>query len=166
MGRSDSFAGRVTTGVPELAVNDGPPGLHEALEKQWLKLKVQRCTVQKLRNLTAKVPAALGADYHRMTYADSRAAVEAERRRVRAKRQKLCMGVITSLDEVGEEVHFPSLPLLAVVRSAQDLRARVDRPGVPLSHQGAGVVAERGRGFPAALRVPSQGQIRLCKLAG
>ena len=103
-------------GVPELAVVDGNPGLREALQKQWPHLLVQRCTAHKLRNLTAKVPATLreevAEDYHRMIYAESAAAVELERKRFRAKWRKRCIGVVTSLDEAGDELFtflaFPS----------------------------------------------------------
>ena len=91
-----------------LAVIDGNPGLHDALVKQWPHLKIQRCTAHKLRNLVAKVPAALreevAEDYHRMMYAESAAAVEIERKRFRAKWQKHCAGVVTSLDEAGDEL--------------------------------------------------------------
>lgn len=96
-------------GVPEVAVIEGSAGLREALQKQRPKLMVQRCSAHKLFHLTAKVPAALGEeiaeDYHWTIYAQSAAVVEAERKRFHAEWQKLCMGVITSLDEAGEGLH-------------------------------------------------------------
>jgi hypothetical protein len=43
--------------TPVLAIIDGNPGLHAALQQQWPSIAVQRCTAHKLRNLTAKAPA-------------------------------------------------------------------------------------------------------------
>jgi len=95
-------------GKPRVALIDGNPGLHEALRAQWPKLPIQRCTAHKLRNLQAKVPKGLreevAEDYRRMVYAEDRAAVEQQRRAFRAKWQKKCAAVITSLDEAGEEL--------------------------------------------------------------
>jgi transposase-like protein len=103
-------------GVPALAIIDGNPGLHDALRAQWPQLPIQRCTAHKLRNLQAKVPAALreevAEDYHRMIYAASAAAVEQERKRFRTKWHKRCAAVVSSLDEAGDELFtflaFPS----------------------------------------------------------
>jgi len=103
-------------GVPALAIIDGNPELHEALRAAWPQLPIQRCTAHKLRNLLAKVPAALreevAEDYHRMIYAATAAEVEQERKRFCTKWQKRCAAVVTSLDEAGEELftflRFPS----------------------------------------------------------
>src|SRR5207244_12032912 len=40
--------------TPVLAIIDGNPGLHAALEKQWPSITIQRCTAHKLWNLTSK----------------------------------------------------------------------------------------------------------------
>ena len=102
-------------GKPRLVLIDGNPGLHEAVRAHWPQVPIQRCTAHKLRNLQAKVPKALreevAEDYRRMVYADNRAAVEQQRRAFRAKWQKKCAAVITSLDEAGDELlTFLSFP--------------------------------------------------------
>jgi putative transposase len=102
-------------GVPELAVIDGSPGLAQALQEQWKKIELQRCTNHKLRNLQAKVPARLreelSEDYRRMIYADSVDAVVKEREKFHKKWKLKCAAVIASLEEAGEELftftHFP-----------------------------------------------------------
>src|SRR5215470_6025062 len=47
---------------PELAIVDGAPGLENALTSLWSDLPVQRCTVHKLRNLTAHAPKRLAEE--------------------------------------------------------------------------------------------------------
>ena len=42
--------------MPALAVIDGNPGLARALREQWPRLRIQRCTAHKLRNLEGKAP--------------------------------------------------------------------------------------------------------------
>lgn len=95
-------------GTPVLAVIDGNPGLAEALRRTWPQLAIQRCTVHKLRNLEAKVPQhlqeELREDYRRMIYAETAPAVQQQRAAFRAKWRKRCPGVVTSLDEAGEEL--------------------------------------------------------------
>jgi transposase-like protein len=95
-------------GRPALALVDGNPGLADALREQWPKMPIQRCTAHKLRNLLAKVPAALREelteDYHRMVYADTATGVEHERKRFRAKWQKCSAAVVASLDEAGDDL--------------------------------------------------------------
>jgi transposase-like protein len=99
----------VTRGVtaPQLAVIDGHPGLPEALRAAWPRIAIQRCTVHKLRNLQAKAPRhlheELTEDYRRMIYGLTRDAVLTARRTFRAKWRRECPGVVTSLDEAGEE---------------------------------------------------------------
>ena len=102
-------------GVPELAVIDGNPGLAQALQEQWKKIQIQRCTNHKLRNLQAKAPARLREelteDYRRMIYAASADEVVRQREKFHKKWKLKCAAVITSLEEAGEELftftHFP-----------------------------------------------------------
>jgi transposase-like protein len=64
--------------------------------------------VHKLRNLLAKAPRhlheELAEDYRRMIYGAKRDAVLAARRTFRAKWRRECPGVVTSIDEAGEEL--------------------------------------------------------------
>ncbi len=94
--------------APQLAVIDGHPGLPEALQAAWPGIAIQRCTVHKLRNLLAKAPRhlheELAEDYRRMIYGPTREAVLTARRAFRAKWRRECPGVVTSLDEAGEEL--------------------------------------------------------------
>jgi len=102
-------------GVPELAVIDGNPGLAQALQEQWRKIQIQRCTNHKLRNLQAKAPARLREelteDYRRMIYAASVDEVAKQREKFQKKWKLKCPAVIASLEEAGEELftftHFP-----------------------------------------------------------
>jgi putative transposase len=102
-------------GVPELAVIDGNPGLAQALQEQWKKIKIQRCTNHKLRNLLAKAPARLreelAEDYRRMIYAESVDEVAKQREKFQKKWKLKCAAVISSLEEAGDELftftHFP-----------------------------------------------------------
>ncbi len=95
-------------GVPTLAVIDGNPGLAQALQEQWKKMQIQRCTNHKLWNLRAKVPARLREevteDYRRMIYAPSVDEVAKQRQKFEKKWQLKCPAVITSLEEAGEEL--------------------------------------------------------------
>lgn len=95
-------------GIPDLAMIDGNGGLHAALRKQWPKLKIQRCTAHKLRNLEAKAPKKmrdeLVEDYRRMVYAADAAAVAKERASFARKWKLRCPAVVKSLDEAGDEL--------------------------------------------------------------
>ena len=95
-------------GVPVLAVIDGNPALATALRAAWPKIQVQRCTVHKLRNLLAKAPRRLHEelteDYRRMVYAATPDAVLEARKRFRTKWRRVCPGVVTSLDEAGDDL--------------------------------------------------------------
>jgi len=102
-------------GIPDLAMIDGNGGLHAALRKQWPKLKIQRCTAHKLRNLEAKAPKKmrdeLVEDYRRMVYAADAAAVARERASFARKWKLRCPAVVKSLDEAGDELFtFLSFP--------------------------------------------------------
>ena len=95
-------------GVPHLAIIDGNPGLRAALQQGWPAVGVQRCTVHKLANLVAKVPAVmrdeLADDYHRMIYADTASAVHSARQAFVRKWRLRCSGVVVSLQEAGDEL--------------------------------------------------------------
>jgi transposase-like protein len=97
---------KVTT--PVLAIIDGNPGLHAALEEQWPSIGIQRCTAHKLRNLTSKAPARLREelkeDYRRMVYAEDATAIEKARTAFARKWKLRCPPVIASLDEAGDEL--------------------------------------------------------------
>jgi transposase-like protein len=103
-------------GVPELAVIDGNPGLAQALQEQWKKIQIQRCTNHKLRNLLAKAPARLreelAEDYRRMIYAESVEEVAKQREKFQKKWKLKCAAVISSLEEAGDDLftftHFPA----------------------------------------------------------
>jgi putative transposase len=94
--------------TPVLAIIDGNPGLHAALEKQWPSIAIQRCTAHKLRNLTSKAPARLREelkeDYRRMIYGEDEAAVEKARTTFSRKWKLRCPPVIASFDEAGDEL--------------------------------------------------------------
>jgi putative transposase len=94
--------------TPVLAIIDGNPGLHAALEKQWPSIAIQRCTAHKLRNLTSKSPARLREelkeDYRRMIYAEDAAAIEKARATFSRKWKLRCPPVIASFDEAGDEL--------------------------------------------------------------
>lgn len=103
-------------GTPQLAIIDGSAGLAAALREQWPSLAIQRCTIHKLRNLTATAPVRLreelSEDYRRMIYADSRALVDQARARFLKKWRLRCPAVIACLDEAGDDLftflRFPS----------------------------------------------------------
>jgi putative transposase len=102
-------------GVPVLAVVDGNPGLPQALQEQWKKIKIQCCTNHKLRNLQAKAPARLREelteDYRRMIYAESVDEITKQRQKFEKKWKLKCAAVLSSLEEAGEDLftftHFP-----------------------------------------------------------
>ena len=99
---------RRNLGMPALALIDGNPGLHAALQRQWPGLPIQRCTVHKLRNLESKTPVRfreeLREDYRRMIYAESAAHVQKARAAFVRKWKLRCPAVIVSLDEAGDEL--------------------------------------------------------------
>jgi putative transposase len=103
-------------GTPVLAVIDGNPGLRAALQVQWPKLAIQRCTNHKLWNLLAKAPAhlreELAEDYRRMIYAESCAAVEQARIGFLRKWKLRCKAVSASFEEAGDELFtFTGFPI-------------------------------------------------------
>jgi putative transposase len=126
-------------GRPRLVIADGNPGLAAALERVWPAVARQRCTVHKLRNLEGKAPqhahAELREDYHRIVYAEDRAAAERARAAFLRKWSKHSPAVAASLEEAGEELlafyAFPSSQGLAlrttnaIERLQQEFRRRV-----------------------------------------
>jgi len=99
---------RRNLGIPVLALIDGNPGLHAALQRHWPGLAIQRCTVHKLRNLESKAPVRfreeLREDYRRMIYAETEAQVQKARAAFTRKWKLRCPPVIVSLDEAGDEL--------------------------------------------------------------
>lgn len=101
--------------APQLVITDGNAGLAAALGRVWPGVAQQRCTVHKLRNLEGKAPkhshAELREDYHRVVYAENRAAAEKARAKFAAKWEKACPAVAASLEEAGDELlTFYSFP--------------------------------------------------------
>jgi transposase-like protein len=94
--------------TPGLAIIDGNPGLHAALQQQWPSIAIQRCTAHKLRNLTAKAPARLREelkeDYRRMIYGEDEATVERARTTFSRKWKLRCPPVMASFNEAGDEL--------------------------------------------------------------
>ncbi len=95
-------------GEPRLALIDGNPGLHTALQAQWPQMALQRCTAHKRRNLLSKAPAhlreELAEDYRRMIYGETREAVERARKACSKKWRLRCPAVAASLEEAGDEL--------------------------------------------------------------
>ena len=94
-------------GEPALIISDGHPGLAKAI-KLWPASGVQRCTVHKLRNLTAHCPkhahAELRRDYHRIIYATDAMAARKAYEAFVAKWRRLCPPVAKSLEEAGHKL--------------------------------------------------------------
>src|SRR2546425_12551004 len=109
-------------GRPRLVISDVNRGLAEALERVWPGVPRQRCTVHKLLNLEAKAPqqahAELREDYHRIVYAEDRAAATRAHQAFLGKWRKRSPAVATSLEEAGEELltfyAFPPSPWLSL----------------------------------------------------
>ena len=128
---------------PKVCVIDGNPGLHGAIERSWPKVLVQRCTVHKLRNLERKAPAhaleEIKADYHRIVYAPSLAEARKAYAAFVRKWRKSCPGVVTSLEEAGDELFtffaFPTeqwkclRTTNAIERLNEEFRRRVKTQG-------------------------------------
>jgi transposase-like protein len=93
---------------PCLVIIDGNKGLRAAVEKSWPGIKVQRCTVHKLRNLERHVPRhaleEVKSDYHRIINAESLEEAKKAYREFVVKWKKLVPKVVVSLEEAGEEL--------------------------------------------------------------
>lgn len=101
---------------PALVVIDGHAGLRAALDTTWPGVKIQRCTVHKLRNLEMyclkdQYPE-VKKDYHGMVSAESKRAAEAARQKFIQTWQARAPKVVRSLEEAGPELFtfydFPS----------------------------------------------------------
>ena len=100
---------------PCLVIIDGNKGLRAAVEKSWPGIKIQRCTVHKLRNLERHVPRhaleEVKSDYHRIINAESFEEGSKAYREFVVKWKKLAPKVVVSLEEAGEELlTFYSFP--------------------------------------------------------
>jgi putative transposase len=94
--------------APKLCVIDGNAGLHNAISLAWQRCKIQRCTVHKLRNITAKVPkhaqTEVADDYHKIVYAKTKTtALEAAKSFVK-KWKARCPNAVASLQEAGDDL--------------------------------------------------------------
>jgi transposase-like protein len=93
---------------PCLVIIDGNKGLRGAVEKSWPGIKVQRCTVHKLRNLERHVPRhaleEVKSDYHKIINAESLQEGSKAYREFVVKWKKLAPKVVVSLEEAGEEL--------------------------------------------------------------
>jgi len=93
---------------PCVVIIDGNKGLRAAVEKSWPRIKVQRCTVHKLRNLERHVPKhaleEVKSDYHGIINAESLQEANKAYREFVVKWKKLAPKVVTSLEEAGEEL--------------------------------------------------------------
>ena len=93
---------------PCLVILDGNKGLRAAVEKSWPGIKVQRCTVHKLRNLERHTPRhaleEVKTDYHRIIQAESLEQARKAYREFVLKWKKLAPKVVVSLEEAGEEL--------------------------------------------------------------
>ena len=91
-----------------LVIIDGNKGLRAAVEKNWPGIKVQRCTVHKLRNLERHTPRhaleEVKSDYHRIINAQSGEEGRKAYREFVVKWKKLIPKVVVSLEEAGEEL--------------------------------------------------------------
>ena len=102
--------GLISRGLPRpcLVIIDGNKGLRAAVEKSWPGIKVQRCTVHKLRNLERHVPRhaleEVKSDYHRIINAESFEQASKAYREFIVKWKKLAPKVVVSLEEAGEEL--------------------------------------------------------------
>jgi putative transposase len=163
--------GKRRIGVPKVAVIDGSPGLTQALQEQWKKIQIQRCTNHKLRNLQAKAPARLREelteDYRRMIYAASADAVAQQREKFEKKWKLKCAAVISSLQEAGDELFtFTQFPASqwkalrttnAIERINEEFRRRT-KTQASLPNEGAVVLLMYG--------LLCTGQIRLRRMVG
>jgi putative transposase len=99
-----------TRGVkaPILTMIDGSAGLHAAVEESWPWIDIQRCTKHKLENLYTHAPKRhydeIKEDYHAIVYAEDETEARRAYRRFEKKWEKDCPGVVTSLQEAGDEL--------------------------------------------------------------
>jgi putative transposase len=139
---------------PCLVIIDGNKGLRAAVEKSWPGIKVQRCTVHKLRNLERHVPRhaleEVKSDYHRIINAESLEEAKKAYREFVVKWKKFVPKVVVSLEEAREELltfyGFPnsqwkSLRITnAIERLNGEFRRRVKTQGSLPSAQAAEIL--------------------------
>jgi transposase-like protein len=93
---------------PVLAIVDGNAGLRSALDLVWPGIKVQRCTVHKLRNLQTYCPKPVYPEvkdsYGEIIQATNNEAGKAAYGRFLGKWSKDLPKVVRSLEEAGEEL--------------------------------------------------------------
>jgi transposase-like protein len=157
--------------APVLCIIDGNPGLRRAVDEVWPRSAVQRCCVHKLRNLERKAPkhalTEIRDDFHRIVYAASADAARAAYTAFERTWNKRCPGVVTSLQEGGDELlTFFSFPKAqwktlrttnAIERLNEEFRRRVKTQGA-LPTEDAGIVL--------LFSLVASGQIRLRKVDG
>jgi len=93
---------------PELGWHLSPPPLSSKALDEWKGVKVQRCTVHKLRNLIDACPVharrEMQRDYQRITHADDGLRARKAYGTFLAKWSQLCPPVARSLEEAGQEL--------------------------------------------------------------
>ena len=156
---------------PVLCIIDGNAGLRRAVGLVWPRAAVQRCCVHKLRNLERKAPkhalADIRDDFHRIVYAASADAARAAFTAFERTWAKRCQGVVTSLQEGGEELlTFFTFPRAqwktlrttnTIERLHEEFRRRVKTQGSLPSEDAAIVLL---------FSLVASGQIRLRKIDG
>jgi putative transposase len=156
---------------PVLCVIDGNAGLRRAVGLFWPRAAVQRGSVHKLRNLERKAPkhalAAIRDDFHQIVYAASGEAASGAYTAFERTWAKRCPGVVTSLQEGGEELltffRFPKAQWKmlrttnVIERLHEEFRRRVKTQG-SLPSEDAAVVLLFG--------LVASGQIKLRRIDG
>jgi len=156
---------------PVLCIIDGNAGLRRAVGLVWPCTAVQRCCVHTLRNLERKAPkhalADTRDDFHRIVYAASADAARAAFTAFERTWAKRCQGVVTSLQEGGEELlTFFTFPRAqwktlrttnTIERLHEECRRRVKTQGSLPSEDAAIVLL---------FSLVASGQIRLRKIDG
>jgi len=94
--------------APQLVVADGNKGLLRAIRDTWPLADIQRCTKHKLENLLEKAPKhchdEIKRDYRDIVYADDLETAQKAYDSFCAKWSKLCVEVVTSLQEAGHDL--------------------------------------------------------------
>jgi transposase-like protein len=106
-GVAENLAGRGLH-APQLFIADGNKGLLRSIQETWPNADVQRCTKHKLENLLAKAPKhcheELKRDYRDIVYADHIDDAQKAYDAFCSKWSKLCVEVVTSLQEAGHDL--------------------------------------------------------------
>lgn len=156
---------------PHLVICDGSKGLRAAVEATWSGVRVQRCTMHKLRNLLGAAPRyahdEIRADFHEVVYAASLGEAQATYTRMRAKWRTRAPAVAASLAEGGAELltffQFPASQWKmlrttnAIERLQGEFRRRVKTQAALPTSEAAMVVL---------YGLVASGQVRLRRLDG